>query len=323
MAGVNKSESKSEVKNSVFYQAMSVIPPGGEHKRCRKALESAEAGVNILNEYSCTPLILAVRENNIQCIEEMIKVGSDVKIGDFFGYTALMLAVKKDHAQGVNVLIEAGADVNEALKVAVNGDHPKYVDLLIKAGADVNARTNDWETALLAAVKKSNTNLEKVDDSHVETVYRLIRARTDVNPITNNFNTLGETALLAAFNMDPKCENHIKSHRVNVKIVKSLIKAGVDVNTTNTKGQTPLFYASDYRCMDMLLEAVADVNITDNDGNTALHFWLNRNVKNYNQCVKRLLRAGIHINRFTTPEKENCPEDTSKLQDYLPQYEEK
>ena len=120
-------------------------------------------------------------------------------------------------------------------------------------------------------------------------------------------------------------QNMKKTDNNRVKMVKRLIKAGADVNAKNKQGQTALFFASDYRYLDMLLKAGADVNITDNDGNTTLHLLENLNnddegdvdylknyvmkcqnakkilrdrLKNYHQCVKKLLRAGIHINRF-------------------------
>ena len=62
MAGVNKSESKSEEKNFAVDPITSIIPAGDEHNRCRETLINDAAGVNIFGEADLTPLMFAARE---------------------------------------------------------------------------------------------------------------------------------------------------------------------------------------------------------------------------------------------------------------------
>ena len=289
--------------------------------------------MNIRHQHGRTPLMLAVKEDHVQCVKKLIKAGADVNIPDKDGLTPLMIAVKEDRAQCVNALIKAGANLNirynysrilSLLLFAVKENHPQYVKELAKAGADVNIMGEDCRSPLMYAVKHdhvqcvnelikagASVNVRDRDgftalmlaakEYHVQSVITLIKAGADVNMK----DIKGNTALnLAAITGNEAC-------------LKLLIEAGADVNIKNKWGQTALFYASDYRCMNMLLEAGADVNITDNDGNTALHFWENPDygrmdyrdyLKNCRQNVKNLLRIGIHINIFNTSKDKNALE---------------
>jgi len=61
----------------------------------------------------------------------------------------------------------------------------------------------------------------------------------------------------------------------DVSEVKSLIRAGVDVNALNDYGESALMhaaYSSNEALVDILVNAGADVNMTNEAGNTALMF---------------------------------------------------
>ncbi len=81
--------------------------------------------------------------------------------------------------------------------------------------------------------------------------------------------------------------------------LRLLIIAGVDVNTTNTTGKTPLFLAADegnIDCVKLLLEAEGiNINQADKDNETPLY----RAAKNgHTECVRLLLAAkGINVNQ--------------------------
>lgn len=79
------------------------------------------------------------------------------------------------------------------------------------------------------------------------------------------------------------------------KLVKSLIKSGVDINTADKSGNTPLFYASKNKIeiVKLLLDAGADVNITNNAGDTPLYF-------SRGDAVRKMLeKAGAEDERIT------------------------
>ena len=109
----------------------------------------------------------------------------------------------------------------DALYFAADSSQYECVDILLKAGADVNNRTDDGETALLAAVTESNTNDEEKD--RVKTVNILIKAGADVN-IKNKRD---QTTLFYA--SDYMCMN-------------MLVEAGADVNITDYNGNNALHF---------------------------------------------------------------------------------
>ena len=71
-------------------------------------------------------------------------------------------------------------------------------------------------------------------------------------------------------------------------------------NSFNKEGHTALTrasYCSDYKCIDILLAAGADVNLRNKDGHTALHLSIFDPTDCSVKCIRRLLRAGSHINQ--------------------------
>ena len=135
-------------------------------------------------------------------------------------------------------------------------------------------RNKFGNTALIAAVKSGNENCVK----------RLIQAGADVN--------------LSASGITPL---HIALDESDELCAKLLIESGADVNKADYFGMTSLMYAvrnedaDQDEFVDLLLETGADVNARDTRGDTALFMAASAGNKN---CVKHLLRAGAHINKF-------------------------
>ena len=101
------------------------------------------------------------------------------------------------------------------------------------------------------------------------------------------------------------------AHSNHYKCVNELLKSGADVNSgKNKEGCTALHIASRYgyyECLDLLLDAGADVNITDAYGVNALHVTEQGPYRRHlPTCIKRLLGAGININRFSNSTGKNA-----------------
>ena len=110
-----------------------------------------------------TPLVLAARENCIECTRlPFVAAHADVNQTTRYGWTALLTAVQNRHYQLATFLMEHGADPNIAnnggwtpLYIAIDNrnieggdypvrqpdmDHLDFIKLLISRGANVNAR---------------------------------------------------------------------------------------------------------------------------------------------------------------------------------------
>ena len=296
---------------------------------CGKLLIGAGADVNIEYRTGDTPLLALTRSrSNERFVAALINTGADVNHSNKHGETALMYAAMH-HENTVHLLLAAGADVNmkdqdnnQALHYACfDVPHCNNIEILLQVGADVNSKNAEGESPLFCAVDLSRyPHVHEEHDQYVEAVNILIKAGADVD----NKTIEGRTALLSA------------AGDGFVKCVKALLDAGADVNRgRNTEGETALICASrgayyhgfqtlqvavhthtscaDYKGLELLLEAGADVNATDNDGDNALFFRGNCDRIYYiiyiNRCpkfIKRLLRAGILINRFTKSQDKNA-----------------
>jgi ankyrin repeat protein len=100
-----------------------------------------------------------------------------------------------------------------------------------------------------------------------------------------------------------------------VEIVRLLLDSGVDVNSVDNDGYTPLHIACIYEhpeVVELLLKYGADVNKSNNDGKTPCHFAI-RNP----DIVKVLLRNGADIyipdNKGRTVYEKSSLRDTEKI----------
>lgn len=123
-----------------------------------------------------TPLMTAVREEDIEMVKLFVKYGASVNAKDSWGISVMSRAVSTKHdsdisAAIVDFLINNGANVNETssnekdnnmtlLMHAVFHGNINIVATLIKNGANVNAQSEKGLTPLLAAQVKGYTEIE-------------------------------------------------------------------------------------------------------------------------------------------------------------------
>jgi len=169
----------------------------------------------------------AVRDGNLEAVEDLLTEGVPVTAKDYDGKTALGWGAYKGHTEIVKLLLESGADVNEktnkgvtALMLAAEQNHMQIIKLLLAKGADVNAKTSDsGQTALMTAAAKRNR----------AAVARLL-VENDAEVDTKN--NKGATALLAA-----ACTG-------DIEVVRILLEKGADVNASAENGVTALLIAA-------------------------------------------------------------------------------
>jgi ankyrin repeat protein len=256
-----------------------------------------------------TPLVYAVRSNDLDSVKALLAAGADVNQVTGYGWSPLLVATQNRYYKLGVFLIEHGADVNLANKGGwtplylatdnrniENGDYPvrkadmdhlDFIKLLLDKGANVNARmkdstetrtvfTNQWldengATAFLRASQSGDLVLMKL----------LLAKGADPKIDT----ALHVTALQVAAGIGwVEGITYEWSPASTLEAVKMLLDLGLDPNVQSDTGRTALHGAAHKGRPDVVQLLVdhgarldvRDYGNTDNRGSKelAVHRWL-------------------------------------------------
>src|SRR5215813_9641680 len=240
-----------------------------------------------------TPLHWAVRADDSQTADRLLRNGADAKAADRYGVTPLYLACVNGNAAMIRRLLDAGADPNSkdpagetALMTAARTGTPEALKVLIDHGAVVNAVDPEFEqTALMLAVRENHPSAVKllINGGAELDMHTKVGATPAFRPpckgtgcgsegVGINRGGLpdrgiraatpgGLTALLYAARDGRPQE------------ARSLVAAGADVNLADPNGISPLLMAIVNNHLDVakfLLDNNANVNADDFWGRTPL-----------------------------------------------------
>ena len=150
----------------------------GHEEVTRLLLSTDKCANDVRNNCGQTPLLLAVRNNNLAITALLLVRGADAGYQDENGSTVLMRPSYKGHEDMVKLLLEWDAPVNvctlqrgrTALHDAATGGHYNVVHTLLDYGADVGATTREGLTPLMLAVM----------GDHVHVIELLTRRGADI-----------------------------------------------------------------------------------------------------------------------------------------------
>jgi len=238
------------------------------------SLLKQKVDVNTPQPDGTTALHWAVRHDDLETADLLIRAGANVKAANRFGVIPLALACTNGNAAMIGKLLTAGADPNAvvseagdtALMLAARTGKPDAVAMLLDHGADVNKANAAGETALMWAAAARNASAVQVLVDHKADV----NARTHNAPPAKPLDTIfsapypvgGMTALLFAVR-----QNTLDSARV-------LIAGGADVKESAADGTSPVLVAvlnGHYTLAGFLLEHGADPNAVDGKGRAPLY----------------------------------------------------
>ena len=215
-------------------------------------------------------LVSAVRNGNIDAVNQLIKNGADVNTikqnrGNYRGktdqvdiYEDLFATLHNTHKNSYTCTIP--------LIIASGRGYDEIVKTLLKKGADVDIKGDVGYTALYAASRQG----------HTATVELLLKA--GASTALDDINGMTQLHLFCVRGMQDE--------------VTSLLKGGADIDIYDNDKWTPLMYAIHHKhhsTIDLLLKAGANPNLKNSNGQTAL--MIAARLNDY-ESVKQLLAAG-------------------------------
>ena len=299
------------------------------------AVFAAEEDAKATGPDGTTALHWAVRADDLQKVESLLRAGANANAVDRYGITPLNLAAINGNTAIIRKLLDAGANPNAVdstgetiLMTAARTGTPEAIKLLVDHGARVNAVDPEFEqTALMLAVRENHPAAVKV---LIESESRL-NARTRVGPTPTfrlpckgtgcgsegvgiNRGGVPDRGQRAAINggMSPLL---YAARDGRIEEAKSLVGAGADVKLADPNEITPLLMAILNDHLDVarfLLDHGADINTGDFWGRTPL--WAAVDLRNMDldhgvdkgvdrapveDFIKLLLDRGANVNART------------------------
>jgi len=223
-----------------------------------------------------TALHWAVRADDLDLADRLIKAGANVKTANRYGVTPLHLAAVNGSASMIDRLLKGGADANEvttegetALMTAARTGSVPAAKVLLAAGAKVDAKeTWQGQTALFWAVAQKHPDMVKEliaagADVNMRTATKIWERQNTAEPREKWMPLGSQTPLMFA------------AREGCAACIPILAAAKADLNATDIDDKlTPMIMAlinGKYDAAAALVKAGADVNMADNLGRTPLY----------------------------------------------------
>ena len=280
-----------------------------KNKEALRALLEKKADVNAPQTDGATALHWAVRWDDSEMADLLIKAGAKVKIANREGATPLFLACENGSASMIEKLLKAGEDANAvvlthgetALMMAARSGKVDAVKVLLDRGADVNAKENlGGTTALMWAADENHAAIVRLLAEHgadVNQQAKIVTPPAGRRGGNGGGPNPGAAAAAAAAAAEAAAEDYVPPPKVkggltalvmaarndNTDAVNALLAAAADINRTSGDGTSPLLAAVQNGFYDvgaLLLDKGANPNVANNKGWTPLYIAVkNRNLE--------------------------------------------
>ncbi|KAJ9576404.1 hypothetical protein L9F63_006760 [Diploptera punctata] len=271
-----------------------------------------------------TMLHVAARHNQLDLVTFLIEHDADVDARDesYFKRTPLMMAALEGNIEIVKYFLNhANVKVNAqdvrnrtALWYAASRGHAEVVLLLEKSAANIKViDRNNGYTLLHFAVKF--TNLEMI--SRLRNIAKIINKKNkqSLTPLlmsarNGNWDVfkslLKRKPNVTVCDKDGNSALHYAAQLGDTAIIKLCVDLQIDVDSKNSRGQTPLLFAAAHKgrliAIKTLHELGADVSESDFDDNCGLHYAaLCDDVEAVDWFVKQNVDLNSENNEMKTP----------------------
>lgn len=291
-------------------------------KQAVRALLHKKADVNAPQVDGTAALHWAVRFDDVEMAELLIRAGANVAAATRAGATPLQLAAINGSAPMIQTLIAAGADPNArlskygdtALMMAARTGKTEAIKVLLDKGANVNAKES-WgdTTALMWAVSQKHPDAVKIligrgAGVHARSKIISDTERDSVKPRNAGPGEQPKKDVYGGFT--PLA---FAAREGDLESARLLVAAGADVNAITADGKEPLglaIFNGNYELASFLIDSKADVNHADAEKFTPLFWAVDRRNMETNPSVpwvvtldplpliRKLLDAGADPNAF-------------------------
>lgn len=209
-----------------------------------------DVDINYKDEKNRSLLHLVVEGNLTEAIKWLVSKNADINVMDTNGDTPLMYAANAGAIQSIRMLLSLNADADIAnnklrtpIQVAVNKNFKDAYVILRDKTKDLAHQDEDGRSLIYDAIDSKNLDM-------VKDILKIQKSQVD-KKIFFYPATYGD-----------------------INIFKFLA-SNLDINTTDEKGRTPLFYLVKNGAMNTdsftyIISMGADINHVDNEGNTVL-----------------------------------------------------
>ncbi|MBA8667592.1 ankyrin repeat domain-containing protein [Holosporaceae bacterium 'Namur'] len=293
-------EKERKLRKEINIDRIVFLASTNGHKKIVEMLIEEVTNINITNEDRNTGLIIASGKGYKEIVEMLLEAKADIDFRGQDGNTALHMASCNDNKEIALLLAEYGANIQQK-----NNDNMTPVDLAIKH--------RYFELARILYVQGGNLENEEIyinKEINKELSYKfnlkLVTGYILEWGIKNNDYKLLRKLLHEVSNFKTKINVDFDDAIVLASmlgkkdIVEILLQGGVDVNSTDTEGNSILIIAvnqKDKELVKMLLAEGANINAKNTRGDTALSKAVEQRDK---ELVKMLLAEGANINTKNT-----------------------
>ncbi|XP_076863142.1 protein phosphatase 1 regulatory subunit 12A-like isoform X1 [Brachyhypopomus gauderio] len=229
-------------QGAVFMAACSA----GDQEEVAELLRQG-ADINHANIDGLTALHQACIDENAEMVQFLVESGSEVNGGDNEGWTPLHAAASCGFIQIAKYLIDHGAQV-----ASVNSEGELPLDV---------ATEDAMERLLKAEIKKQGVDVEQARKEEEKVMLQDARA------------VLAGTGSLAPHPNTRATALHVASAKGYIEVLKVLLQCGMDVDSRDCDGWTPLHAAAHWgqeEACTLLADNMCDMNAVNNVGQTAL-----------------------------------------------------
>ena len=271
-------------------------------------IEVREIGVNLIDQNET--LFLAIKNENVEIVEDILKAGCDPNITDSIGEPALFFAFLSGNSQIIDLLLQHGANVENVLNVAIYKGLPVIVKKILNFGVSIDlVEDNTGQSPLHLAIANHNLEIVELLLEHHSSIVNF-EDRNGETPLhfAVSRGYLEIVKILLKRNADTNRESllNFAIFEGNIEIVKELLNHGADVDIRDSNDRTPLQISLEmirYDIVEILLAHGVNIDSLSYNGQyTALHFAAeNGNLEQVNFLLKHRANIDCVNNRKRTP----------------------